>query len=152
MLPTLTPKVVCVCSTQSSRKYVPNSCKKRVMTIKAACCPAQHVLVHYLILNCRKIDGNVIWANSCCGPCHPKGMFKNRAALTDGFWLSLALWKWLSWDAVPNGCSSDGSSLKEACSRDLSVPPAQDYSISWSWPLLPFVPWWSVYLVLIWGP
>ena len=50
--------------------------------IKAACCPAQHVLLHYLILNCRKTDGNVTWANSCRGPCHLKGMFKNRAART----------------------------------------------------------------------
>ena len=33
--------------------------------------------VHYLILNCRKTDWNIIWANSCCGPCYPKEMFKN---------------------------------------------------------------------------
>ena len=82
--------------------------------------------VHYLILNCRKTDWNIIWANSCCGPCHPKEMFKNREGHTgqNGFWLSLSLWKWLSWDAVPNGCSFDGSSFKEGCSRDLNVPPS----------------------------
>lgn len=81
-------------------------------------------------------------------------MFKSRAGRTgqNGYWLSLSLWKWLWWDAVPNGCSFDGSSFKEGCSRDLTVLPAQDYSISWGWPLLPFVPWWSGYLVLIWGP
>ena len=84
--------------------------------------------VHYLILNCRKTDWNIICANSCCGPCYPKEMFKNGGGGChtgqNGFWLSLSLWKWLSWDAVSNGCSFDGSSFKEGCSRDLNVPPS----------------------------
>ena len=48
--------------------------------------------VHYLILNCWKTDWNIIWANSCCGPCHWKEMFKNRGGHTgqNGFWLSLS--------------------------------------------------------------
>lgn len=80
-------------------------------------------------------------------------MFKSRAGRTgqNGYWLSLSL-KWLWWDAVPNGCSFDGSSFKEGCSRDLTALPVKITADSWGWPLLPFVPWWSGYLVLIWGP